>query len=352
MKLREQMIGLPLQRSIFDHLDTSGSLIGLESALQNGRFNASLDTEGSLHVDQADLSALVSAFPQRPDEDFLIRLETERRTRCAALLHAITLAQEAAATADVTIGRSAANELLDRLADFVPYPILTKIVPDLLRGAMLAQGEHEIPSAPTPSPGMSLTRDLERLSLWLQQQGSSAAALADAWPDVPQDVGDALRGFCATHTGFGPVSWEAPGFDSACYTLLAVASLGRVDGTSDVVRRPSFSHISPEIDRPLMTLAGVLEGWLELTDLQIWFVRTAFYAGLVPLIMQLSAAFGMAPEHLLFVTRHELKELVPAATVISERMATYQAGDAYLTRNSVGPERLGSLFEEAACPSR
>jgi hypothetical protein len=352
VKLREHMIGLPLQRSIFDRLDASGTLIGLENTLQNGRFNASLDTEGSLHVDQADVAALVSAFPKRPDEAFLIRLETERRTRCAALLHATTRAQEAAAIADIANGRLAANELLDRLTDFVPYPILTKIVPDLLREALVAQGEPEIPSAPTPSPGMSLTRDLERLSLWVLQQGSSAAALADAWPDVPQEVKDATRGFCTTHTGFGPVAWEAPGFDSACYTLLAMTSLGRVDGPSDVARRPSFSHISPEIDRPPMTLAGVLEGWLELTDLQIWFVRTAFYVGLVPLIVQLSAGFGMAPEHLLFVTRHELKDSVPTKTVISERMATYQAGDAYLTRNSVGPERLGSLFEEAACPSR
>ena len=352
VELRKKMVGLPLQRSIFDRLDTLGSVIGLASVLRDGRFNAMLDTQGSLHVDQSDMAALIEAFPTKPDDPFLVHLESERRSRCAALLRATDRAREATAIADEAHGLAAATELLDRLADFVPYPILTKIVPELLHKTLVAQGAMAIPSAPTPSPGMRLTLDLECLASWCWANGFSASDLADTWPDVPANVDTAVRLFCGTHTGFGPVAWEAPGFDSARHVVLAISSLEGGHPTTDTADLPSFSHITPELDRPAVTLAGALEGWLELTDLQIWYVRTAFYRGLVPLLEHLGPRLGIAPERLLFVTRHELGASIPDEGVIDERVAVYDSDTAYLERGSISNDRLTSLFREASCPSR
>ena len=352
MKLRDKIVGLPLQRSIFDRLECAGTLLGLDSALQDGRFQASLDGEGNLHVDQADAAALAAAFPEWPDHSFVVRLDTQRRSRCSALLQATAQAREATATEHVPAVYRAANDLLDRLADFVPYPLLTKIVPDLLREALLKQDASAVPSAPTPSPGMRLTIALERLAPWCWAHGSSPAILSDAWPHVPGDVEAAVRRFCATHAGFGPVAWEAPGFDDARYTLAAVAGLGHGAGASDEPDPPRFSPIVPDLDRLPMTLSGALEGWLELTDLQIWYIRNAFYLGLVPLLARIATELGLSPDRLLFVTRHELKESIPGNVEITERMATYWADIDYLEYNAVETQRLQSMFEEASWLSR
>jgi hypothetical protein len=344
--LRERMIGLPLQRSIFDELQTTGALIGLARALPDGHFEAQLDVAGSLLVNPAHFEALQAAFPERPDQRFLDKLEAQRRTCCAGLIDATGHGGEAAAHSDPDGWHAAAVDLLQRLADFIPYAILTKFVPDMLWRALATEEREWTPSGPGPSPGLQLTLSLEGLLRHLAALGMSADAAAATWPEVPEAVALAVAGFCSAHAGFGPVAWDGIGYDSPHYTLWTLRGL-ETEGDSAGDRPPEYADLTPDLEAYPMTLAGILEGWVVLTDLQIWYVRTAFYHGLLPLLVKLSAERSLPPESLLFVSRHELAEgAIPPVTEIMRRMRAYWADEEYLARNGVATDRLQAMFQE------
>ncbi len=345
MKLRERIIGLPLQRSVFDRLTTAGELVGLGHALPDG-FRADLDATGSLHVSSEDARALRAAFPRRPGRGFVTALEGTRRSVCAGLLEATRAAESLAPAGDDADCRRAAIDLLARLADFMPYPILTKIVPELLLGA-LDTDESPIEAPPSPSPGLQLTLSLERLAAWCADAGWSAERLAAAWPDVPPHVGSAVLSFCAAHSGFGPVAWEAPGFDSPEFTLRALAGVARPGSGEPPPPAPTFADLAPDPHAHPMTTAGALSAWLELTDHQIWYVRTAFFRGLVPLLRSWAGELSVAPRDMLFVTRHELAGELPDIQAIDERRNAYWADTGYLERNSVAPHRLDAILGDS-----
>ncbi len=91
------------------------------------------------------------AFPTRPDLRFLSRLEGNRTQRCRA-------------SSTLVAGRSTCRMRMRGLgrpprqparavAHLMPYPVLTKIVPDLLLAAMAKQGDPDPPLPDHPSPG-------------------------------------------------------------------------------------------------------------------------------------------------------------------------------------------------------
>src|SRR5207253_1294622 len=61
--IRPHLVGLPIQRSVFGELYRAGELVGLASALPDGRFGAWLDDEGSLFLDRSHVDVLEPGFP-------------------------------------------------------------------------------------------------------------------------------------------------------------------------------------------------------------------------------------------------------------------------------------------------
>lgn len=339
------MIGLPLQRSVFDQLYTAGDLIGLADVLESGRFEAELDESGSLLVARASVDALRAAFPARPDQAFLQRLEERRRTVCKALIAHIGHAREAATGSDHEAMREAACDLLQRVADFIPYAILTKIVPELLWQAISIEKENRTPSSDGPSAGLHLTLSLERLARFLWASGAAPDVVAASWPDVPVPIAAAVNDFCVTHAGFGPVAWEGLGYDSAEYVLSTLRGLEDESGGPGGEEVPEYPDLTPDLDARPMTPTGALYGWLELTDLQIWYLRTAFYHGLKPLFVRLGESRFLPPQSFLFVSRHELAtDDIPRKKELLRRIELYGADTDYLQRTGVIDGRLRSMF--------
>lgn len=341
--LRDRLIGLPLQRSTFDQIDRLGELIGLGHALPGGRFDAHLDDEGNLHVATAHVEALRSAFPARPDPGFLELVEQARRSRCTALREAWTRTGSHEASASQLV--AAVSELLTRVTDVMPYGLLSKFVPELLSDALVASGASSVPALPAPSPGAQLTNSLSRLAAWCVGQGVAGEDLARRWPDVDPGIRAPVEAFCSAHAGFGPVAWEAPGFDDPRFTLRAIAGLGALPGAGRAA--PVFEDLTPADDQA-RDLAGALAAWQEFTEHQIWYVRTAFHRGIAPLLRRLAASVRVAPHRLLFLTRHEIAGDWPSDVEIDHRVTRYMADTAYLHRHSIAPDRPVEMLRERA----
>ena len=94
----------------------------------------------------------------------------------------------------------------------------------------------------------------------------------------------------------------------------------------------------------------VLAVWLDFLDRETWYVRRAFYVGLVPLLRRrLLPAYGQAdpgfvPEDLLFL---ELDELISSrdAGAAGTRRAKYLADTEYFAKYGITPGRLRAVME-------
>jgi phosphohistidine swiveling domain-containing protein len=318
---------------------TAAELVGLADLYPGGRFPASLDADGSLHVDPEGISVMRRAFPAYPDPAFLAGLEHSRQQRCRTLLALV--ADVGRASADPSdpnledVGR-----LLAAVARLMPYPLLTKVVPDLLLAAI---DEPEPPLPDHPSPGALLTEDLRHLASWCAGRGQPAAALIDRWPPPDPELVAAVEGFCRQHAGFGPVAWEAAGFGSVRYTLRAMTTFKPEPTTTPPLRRSADDFV-PIHRKPAATVREAAVRWVEYMDLQIWYVRHAFYNGVVPLLATLGKGLGVEPWRLLFVERGEFTAVMPNPAEIDLRIGSYLAHTAYLAANGVDLARLRAIF--------
>ncbi|CAN5397599.1 MAG: PEP-utilizing enzyme [Acidimicrobiia bacterium] len=326
---------------MFDELWTAAQVIGLADSFPDGRFPAGIDPAGDLHIDPDGIAAMQRAFPTRPDPAFLARLERTRAERCRGLLDQVAAAEDAAGAGDAGALAAAVTRLLEAVAMVMPYPVLTKIVPGLLLAAMAEDGDTEPPLPEHPSPGTRLTRGLGRLASWCASRGHPPATLLDGWPPPDPEVVEAVRSFCRDHAGFGPVAWEAPGFDSPQHALRAMATFDPGDTPPSP---PGPVDFAPSHGDQAVTLRAVAVRWVEYLDLQIWYVRHAFYRGLVPLLSRLGEALGVAPWRLLFVERAEFAAAIPPADEIDRRIVTYLGRADYLAAAGVDLPRLHAIF--------
>ncbi len=279
------------------------------------------------------------AFPAVPDRAFLVGLDEEREQRCRTLLALVAGADRAASqTSDRNLDD--VGRLLAAVARLMPYPLLTKVVPDLLLAAI------DEPSLPLPdhrSPGAMLTEDLRRLASWSVGRGLTAAALVEGWPPPDAELIAAVQVFCRQHAGFGPVAWEAPGFDSIAYTLRAMTTIDPGPPATAPPWRPAGDFV-PAHRSPAATAREAAVRWVEYMDLQIWYVRHAFYNGIVPLLAALGAGLGREPWRLLFVERREFTTRIPDPAEIDHRIDAYMARAGYLAANGVDLARLQAIF--------
>ncbi len=337
---RRGLIGLPIQRSLFARIEHSPRVIGLDRPLA-----ARLDDDGNLYLDRASARAVATEFRSTLAPSTATRLEAEQRAACAALMEEIT-SMAGATGLDAASCRASIGRLATRVETVVHFGIMAKFAPDAVLQELRHIGDDRPPPTPVPSPGRALLDALAELSLRCHRRGVPPERLAEVWPAVPAVVRDDVAAFCAAQSGFGPLPWDAPGYEDPSYTVRAMAGafggltpdgVERRLGVPPAVRVPSHDGPSPE-------LRGYLAFWLEFLERETWFVRRAFLVGMLPLLRRLAQLDGIArADTLLFLRIEELVGQPPRPDVVEARSAAYLADHAYLARHGIGPERLAWL---------
>jgi hypothetical protein len=319
---------------------------------------AGFDERGNLKLDREVVEQVRASFLRRCAPEYIDEMEQTQRERCRALVEATDGAAAVAGNEpDLEEARLALAGVAAGIDRFIPYPILTKFVPELLLQALREAGDEGPPPFLNPSPGGELSRAMLDLYGACLAMGFPPERLAAAWPDVEPRVDGAVRSFCRQHTGFGPVTWEAPGFETPEFLFAAMrAAFGDAD-PEDLRRRlagrvPVGEDGDPEGLGPDTSWPGrlrrCLRSWLELLELEIWYLRGAFYRGILPLLQSDRAWLqdgGSLREALLFAEIGELLtgRLDPA--ILEARRNGYLGDHEYLAQNAVGPERLSTIME-------
>jgi hypothetical protein len=302
------------------------------------------------------LDRVRQAFVLRCEPAYVDDLEQARDRRCAALVAATDAARDAAAGPGLDAGtaRSLLREVDARMSELIPYPILTKFVPELLLQTLRDAGDEGPVPLPIPSPGARLSGELLDLYVECRALGYGGERLETEWPEVDPVVVTAVRSFCDGHTGFGPVTWEAPGMETPAFVIGSMrTAFDGADPQTLLARRPRASTPEgDERDSPdpwVGQLRRTVRTWLEYQDMEIWYLRGAFYRGVVPLLRRcVLGGCGegtVAPSDLLFAKVRDLIEGPPAAGTLEPRRARYWADTEYLTRNSIRADRLTGLME-------
>lgn len=349
---RRGLVRLPLQRSLFGKLGDAATLLGLADAVPGGRFGAWLDKSGDLFLDRSHVERLVESLLGRLTPGYIEGVEQAHRACCASLATATERAADLARAVDAIELRSLVGELGERIAAILPYAVLSKFVPDALLRALAAAGDRLPPPFPRPSLGAELVEKslgLHRVCLAL---GYPPERLDAQWPAVPPEVAALVRGFCNAHVGFGPLQWEARGYEDPGYVFgMLRAALG--DSTREVTTRALSQD---ESMRPASGTAessavrGHLAFWLDFLERETWYVRRAFYRGMIPLLRRLGALqdagrAASGAEELLFLEIDELRsDATP--TDVAARRREYLGDHGYLKRHGVDAGRLGAIFQE------
>jgi hypothetical protein len=341
---RRRLIGLPLQRSLFARIDRSPAAIGLDR-----RLAARLDDLGDLYLDRGSAMEVAGAFRSALSPERVVELEAAHRARCTDLLAATQAAGSGAEAEDAAGCRAAIGHLAARIEPLVHYGIVAKFVPDALLAALRRAGDQGPPPTPVPSPGRALLDAIGALCLRCHQLGYPPDRLARAWPAVPPDVGDAIRGFGRAHAGFGPLPWDAPGHEDPTFTVAAIASAFGDVGPDELRERLAAAPGAPPAGGgPVPELRAYLAFWLEFLERETWYVRRAFFAGMLPLLRRLAQVRGEHPaERLLFWRLEELVGGDADPALVDARRAAYLADRGYLGRHGIEDARLAWLMEFA-----
>ena len=339
---------------MFARMGLVAEALGLADGLPDCGPAAGLDGQGNVWLDQDVVERVRHAFIRRRGPAYVEEVEQTRDGRCAALVSATKAAGEAAASPDLDPGtaRATLGEIEGRMSELLPYAILTKFVPELLLQALQDAGDHGPLPIPSPSPGAKLSGDLLDLHLHCLARGYPAERLETEWPEIDSDVAARVRSFCKDHTGFGPVTWEAPGMETPLFVIGSMrTAFAGTHAQSLLDRLPPEG--GEQADAPLDPWTGQLRtairAWLEYMDLEIWYLRAAFYLGVLPLLRRYvlggRGAGDVAPSDLLFAEIGPLLEGRLDARTLHARRVRYWADTEYVSRNSVLPDRLTELME-------
>jgi hypothetical protein len=348
---RRRVVRLPLQRSLFGRLGEAAALVRVADAFPDGRFAAWLDAAGDLFIDPAAVRRLVDALPASLTAEHVEAVEWRLRACCEALTAATEYAASRAPDADEAELRRLACELGERVAALLPYGILSKFVPDALLAVLAAQGDRGVPPFPRPSPGAELAAGTTRLWSDCLALGWPPQRLEAEWPVVESRVRARVVAFCRENVGFGPLQWEAPGYERPRYVFAVMratfAEPWPVAGAA-AVPAPAAAPSAAGTESPSLTRRH-LAVWLHFLERETWYVRRAFYRGMVPLLRRLAGYGGrdevLAPEDLLFLEIDEIRLGAPAAERPARRRE-YEADSRYLARHGIHPGRLADAFEE------
>ena len=101
--------------------------------------------------------------------------------------------------------------------------------------------------------------------------------------------------------------------------------------------------------KKIAALRRLLGFWLDFLERETWYVRRAFFVGMIPLLQQLAARYrqkipAFQPADLLFLDLHELVAGTFDPAVIQTRRHRYMENTDYLSLRGVSPSRLATML--------
>jgi len=358
---RRRLIGLPIQRSVFADIDRAPSLIGLTGVLPGDKLGAWLNDEGDLFLDRGDVDRLSTALSERISEQFLAGMERSIRSACHTLRITTDKCHATAANATPEEARRLLGQLQQALTAFVPFGIMSKFVPDILYKAFASTPSAGIPTLPDESPGAALTREAFALFGDCTDAGFPPDRLLAEWPGVPSTINDRIFDFCDAHAGFGPLPWEAPGYEDPRYVFgVLQANFGGCDRGAMLLRfsdrvattrnHEDAASASSELTPLRRALRRVIITWMEFLERETWYVRRAFYVAMLPLLVRLLPEYEkksttILAEDTLFMELEDLISGKPDVSVARVRRENYFARKDYVFEHAISEARLTALFD-------
>ncbi len=351
---RRHIIGLPLQRSLFGLAARAATTIGLPGLTSELDFPARLDENGDLFLDRSKVAALSKALLSWFTSETLERMRSTHAAACAALIDASENAALVSASRDGA-ARKLSEDLANRMALVLAYGILSKFVPDLLLRALAEAGNVEPPPFPEKSAGAELMQDTFALYQACCVLNYTPQRLQQEWPPVSSEVFQLVREFCHRQTGFGRLAWDSPGYEDPDYVIrLLHSAFDEVDAEQlrrrlSFAKRPAVTPSTSDGATKIAALRRVLGFWLDFLERETWYVRRAFYVGMIPLLRQLAAGYRQKmptfqPTDLLFLDICELTTGIADPAVIHTRRQRYITNTEYLSYHGVNPSRLATIM--------
>jgi hypothetical protein len=354
---RRYIIGLPLQRSLFNQAARASTTIGLPRLSAEQDFPARLDENGDLFLDRTQVGALTEALASWFTPKTLEVMTTTHTAACAALVAATENSAR-----DVASGNGAPKKLLEDLADRIAlvlaYGVLSKFVPDVLLRALADAGDSEPPPFPEKSAGAELMQNMFALYKACSDLNYAPERLRREWPNVAPEVSHLVTEFSKRQTGFGPLAWDSPGHEDPDYVVrLLHSAFDGVDAEQvrqrlSFAEKPAATRSMPDRPEKISALRRVLGLWLEFLERETWYVRRAFYVGMVPLLQQLAVGYrkkisAFQVTDLLFLDVRELTADTADPAVIQARRHRYLENTDYLSLHGVDPKRLATIVENS-----
>lgn len=351
---RRHIVGLPLQRSLFDLTARAATTIGLPGLTSELDFPARLDENGDLFLDRSKVAVLTKALPSWFTPETLELMHTTHVAACNALVDASERAARVAASRDGAVNKLA-DDLANRMALVLAYGILSKFVPDVLWRALAEAGDVAPPPFPEKSAGAELMRDTFALSEACRALGYTPQRLQFEWPRVTPEAAILVRVFCHQQTGFGPLAWDSPGYEDPTYVVRLLHSAFDEVDADHIWRRLSFAErpgVVPTAvceSEKIAALRRVLGFWLDFLERETWYARRAFYVGMIPLLRQLAPGYekeipAFQLTDLLFLDIRELVAGVADPAIMQARRHRYMENTEYLTLHGVESGRLATML--------
>jgi hypothetical protein len=351
---RRHIVGLPLQRSLFGLTARAATTIGLPGLSSELDFPAWLDENGDLFLDRSQVATLTNALRSWFTPETLEFMHARHAAVCDALFDASENAARVAASLDGA-ARKLSEDLANRMALVMAYGILSKFVPDVLLRALADAGDVESPPFPEKSAGAELIQNTFALYQACCVLDYTPQRLQCEWPCVSPEVFRLVSEFCNRQTGFGPLAWDSPGYEDPNYVVrLLHSAFNEVDAEQvrrrlSLAKRPAVARSTIDLPTRIAALRRVLGFWLDFLERETWYVRRAFYVGMIPLLQQLAAgyrqkipAFQLAD--LLFLDIRELAAGIADPAVIHTRRHRYMENTDYLSLHGIDPSKFATIL--------
>ena len=352
---RRHIVGLPLQRSLFREAARAATTIGLPGLSSELDFPARLDENGDLFLDRSQVAALTKALPSWLTPETLELMHATHATACDALVDATENAARVAASLDGAAARKLSEDLANRMALVLAYGILSKFVPDVLLRALADGGDVAPPPFPETSAGAELMQNTFALYQACCALNYTPQRLQREWPRVSSEVFHLVSEFCNRQTGFGPLAWDSPGYENPSYVVrLLHSAFDDVDAEQvrrrlSFAQRPAVARSASDAPAKIAALRRVLGFWLDFLERETWYVRRAFYFGMIPLLRQLAAEYRrqiptLQLADLLFLEIGELIAGTVDPAVIQTRRRRYMENSEYLSLHGIEPSHLATML--------
>lgn len=351
---RRHIVGLPLQRSLFGLTAQAATTIGLPDLTSEFDFPARLDENGDLFLDRSKVTALTKSLRSWFTPETLELMRATHAAACNGLVFASEHAARVASSLDGAIGKLS-TDLANKMALVLAFGILSKFIPDVLLGALAEAGDDEPAPFPEKSAGAELMQDMFALYQACGALNYTPQQLQRDWPRVPTAVFHLVTDFCNRKTGFGPLAWDSAGYEDPSYVIrLLHSAFNGVDAEQvrqrlSFAKRPADARPNINVSAKISAMRRVLGFWLDFLERETWYVRRAFYVGMLPLLEQMALGYrqktpAFQPADLLFLDIRELTSGIADPAVIRTRRHRYLENADYLSLHAIDPSRLAAIL--------